>query len=151
MGTVTDELAAKVAAADLGVHAEPAPPIGASEGAAPAAPPAPDESQQWVEAALHFGAAARALVPERARPAWTDERLREFGAALARCAKHYGWTFGALLGHPLAGLAAAAFPLAWPIMEPYVLPALKGQGGPAPEAPPPQPSPPIQTVKPIGV
>jgi len=75
---------------------------------------------------MHYGQIVRELVPERARPHWTDERLQRVGEALAKCATHYGWKWAALLGHPLAQLIGAAVPLAWPIAEPYVVPYLKG-------------------------
>lgn len=92
--------------------------------AAQATAATPDEAQQWVEAVLQLGPMAR-TVPVPGFDQWTDERLRAFGEALARCAKHYGWTFGGMLSHPLIGLAVAAFPLAWPVAAPYIVPKLK--------------------------
>lgn len=44
---------------------------------------------------------------------WTKDRMDNIGAALARCDEHYGWGgAGKLIGHPLAGLAVASFPVA---------------------------------------
>jgi len=68
------------------------------------------------------------------RPHWTDERLRAVGVELANCANEYGWEFGAMLNHPLAKLAAASFPLAWPLIEPYAKPYLESLN-PKPKAP----------------
>jgi hypothetical protein len=134
---LAEALDEKVAAADSGDQA-PAPDQGRALGAQPIAPAAaPDESQLWVEAALHYGQIVRELVPERARSHWTDERLQRVGGALAKCATHYGWKWAALLGHPLAQLIGAAVPLAWPIAEPYVVPYLKGAmkgGSPEPSS-----------------
>ncbi|WP_186289121.1 hypothetical protein [Burkholderia gladioli] len=46
-------------------------------------------------------------------PVWTKPRCDGLAAALARCDEHYGWGgAGALLGHPLLGLAVASAPLA---------------------------------------
>lgn len=85
---------------------------------------------------MHYGDMVRAALPEHAAAHWTDERLRKLGEALARCAAHYGWKFGGALTHPLALLAAAAWPLAWPIAAPYVMPyvqkALERKGAAAP-------------------
>ncbi len=63
------------------------------------------------------------MLPDRIKAHWTDERLTELGAALARCAAHYHWDFNPL--HPLSQLGGAAFPLLWPIAQPYVEPYLK--------------------------
>lgn len=102
------------------------------------APPI-DEAAQWIEAAQQFGRTARELLPKAVREEWTEERLAEFGRALARCAVHYGWTVGGLVKHPLVGLAFAAFPLAWPIARPYVQPYIAQLAPAAPAASPPAP------------
>lgn len=119
-------------AADRGESAPPPP-----EGAAPAPGPSspPDESGQWIAAALQFGDVARQALPERVAAHWTDARLENLGKALARCAAHYGWKFGGIINHPVAGLAAAAFPLAWPALEPMVMRYVKRER-PAPSSPP---------------
>ena len=118
-----DPLAAKLAAADAGLtEAAPAAPEGAASTSAVAAL---DDREQWIGAALSFGALARAMLPEDVRPAWTEDRLRALGVELANCAKYYGWTFGALLNHPLVKLAVVAFPLAWPLLQPVVEPYAK--------------------------
>jgi hypothetical protein len=152
---LAEALDEKVAAADSGDQA-PAPDQGRALPAEPIAPAAaPDELQLWIEAALHYGQIVRELVPERARPHWTDERLQRVGGALAKCATHYGWKWAALLGHPLAQLVGAAMPLAWPIAEPYVVPYLKGMTKGEPEAPGAgedhtPAAPPSGRVKPVG-
>jgi hypothetical protein len=151
MGAVIEEgaeLEQLVAAADRG------------EALAPAAPDAPpsvqvaDPGAEWVAAALQFGAMARTLLPARIAASWTDEALGNFGRALARCAEHYGWQFGNVINHPVAGLIAAGFPLAWPALEPYVMPkpAAAANDRSAPDAPPPPRTdgPPVARVKPIG-
>ena len=126
MATEADPLAAAAAAADrgeLGPAADPAPaPAAADPGAAPAIV---DESAQWIEAAVQYGPMIRELVPDRAAPHWTPERMHRFGVELARCAKHYGWKFGSA-ANPIVGLVLAGLPLAWPIAEPYVRPYLRG-------------------------
>jgi hypothetical protein len=130
-----DALDAKLARADAGLG-DAAPVTGPGTVTAGASQvteltaPIVDESQLWIDAALHYGDVARQLVPDRAKPHWTDDRLRRVGAALARCAKFYNWKFGAMVNHPLAMLATAALPLAWPIVEPYALPYLKGGADP---------------------
>lgn len=132
-----DDLLALAQAADRGEAAPAAAP--AVEGAAPAAV---DDAAQWVEASRQFGSIARTALPAIYSQHWTDARLEALGVALARCAKHYGWKFGAFLNHPVAGLAVAAFPLAWPMLEPHVMPYLK-RAAPAAEAPAePEASPP---------
>lgn len=75
---------------------------------------------------------ARAIL-DTARQHWTDEKLQAFGHALARCAQKYGWTKAGMATHPLALLALATVPLAWPFIEPHVKALL-----PAPKAPQPQ-------------
>lgn len=50
--------------------------------------------------------------PEAA-PVWTDDRMENLAAALARCDAAYGWGgIGGLFRHPLIGLAIVSFPLA---------------------------------------
>lgn len=126
-------------AADRGEAPSPA----VEGGAGPSSPQAPpDESGRWVAAALQFGDVARQALPEHAAKHWTDARLQNVGKALARCAQHYGWKFGGLINHPLAGLAAACFPLAWPLAEPYVMRQVKREQPappPAAEAAPAEP------------
>lgn len=153
-----DALELRLAAADRGAT----PPPGEGAAAPGEAPAKADEASEWITAAVHFGRMARELMPDRVRPAWTDERLQKVGVELAACAKHYGWTFGGMLNHPLAKLAVAAFPLAWPLIEPMVLPYIKGMAGgavhqvpPAADTPPPPPPPPppaasFDQVAPIG-
>ncbi len=140
---ISDPLQARAAAADRPDLAPPAAAPGAAEPGA-AAGELVNEEELWVNAALRWGAILRAMVPERARPHWTEERLREVGKALAGAAKHYGWRPG-FIGHPLALLAGAVAPLVWPIAEPYVIAQLKRPAKPAdpgdakPEPPPPAP------------
>lgn len=131
-----DPLAARIAAADLG-EAPPAPAGTAAPGEPAGAPAVVDESQLWIEAAVHYGAMARAMLPAHVQPHWTEERLRAVGVELARCAAHFGWKWGGALNHPLAKLAVVAFPLAWPLAEPYVMPYLRGSMGGVPKAPEP--------------
>lgn len=124
-GAVDPGLAAAVAAADRGEAVAQVGPDGAVHvGIPPAQTPeqllASVEAAHWIGAAIQFGSIARTALPDRIATHWTDARLEDLGKALARCAQHYGWKFGAFLNHPLMGLGAAAFPLAWPILEPYV-------------------------------
>lgn len=140
------ELRARAQAADLGQQRAPAPGPGGADAPPASSPPAPDP---WIEAALRYGAVLRTMIPERARPHWTDDRLRELGLELANCARHYGWTIGGLVNHPLARLGVVAGALAWPIAEPWILEKLKqlqrGERSPAPpadDAPPAPSSPP---------
>ncbi|WP_322084088.1 hypothetical protein [Burkholderia sp. BCC1972] len=47
------------------------------------------------------------------KPVWTDERMDNIGAALARCDAKYGWGgAGKLLSSPLVALGIASFPVA---------------------------------------
>ncbi len=139
-------------AADRGEAPPPAPGPDAGAQGEPGAVPAAqvDESKQWIDAALYYGDAVRAMLPDNASKHWTDERLRKLGEALARCAVHYGWKFGAVT-HPLAQLAVAGAPLVWPIAAPYVMPKIaelmKGRApavnAPAATEPTPPPSSPM--------
>lgn len=123
MGTLDERLDA----ADKG---EPAPSSAPGLPAPdPAAVAAELERQKWIDAALRYGAIGRAMVPANVAPHWTDERLRAVGVELANCARHYGWTFTQAINHPLLALLAAAFPLAWPLIEPYAMPMIKELGG----------------------
>jgi hypothetical protein len=145
-----DPLQAAAKAADAGELAPapaPAPPGGADQAGAPAIA---DESEKWIGLSVRFGAGIRELVPDRARPHWTPERLQAFGVELASCAKHYGWKFGNA-GPPWLGLALAAAPLVWPIAEPYVTPYLKGQARAQPAAQQQLADPPPPAAPPIGV
>lgn len=121
MGPV-DALDGKLAAADLG---EPAP---AADPAAPGAPlPVSVEDadrEKWIGLATEFGPVLRAALPDHVQPHWTDERLRVVGEKLGNCARFYKWKFSDAMGHPVLGLLAACFPLAWPIVEPIAKPYL---------------------------
>jgi hypothetical protein len=122
------DLEEKIAAADAGAALDPEP-AGAPSG--DAALPAPgDDSLLWINAAVRYGAIARAMLPEHVRPHWTEERLHAVGVELAACARHYGWQWGGIVNHPLAKLAAVSFPLAWPLLEPYVMPYIKSLSEP---------------------
>ncbi|MCA8115682.1 hypothetical protein [Burkholderia cepacia] len=47
------------------------------------------------------------------KPVWTDDRMDNIGAALARCDAKYGWGgAGKLLSSPLVALGIASFPVA---------------------------------------
>lgn len=47
------------------------------------------------------------------KPVWTEERMDNIGAALARCDAKYGWGgAGQLLSSPLVALGIASFPVA---------------------------------------
>lgn len=122
------EVLQAASAADAGQPLTSAEASSAGPGAAGSGAPVLDSAQDpkfWVEAAVQYGRPVRELLPEAARAAWTDERLENFGHALARCSQHYGWTFGAALTHPLGLLAAASIPLVWPLLEPRIAPMLK--------------------------
>lgn len=84
----------------------------------PGQEPAPviDPAQEWRDLARFGADLVLSPVPELAAD-WTPERIDAFGNALARCAEHYGWTTGGILGHPLAGLAVASWPLAVPVIR----------------------------------
>jgi hypothetical protein len=132
-------LEAKLAAADAGVVVTGPHPgaAGASQGAVTAPGGAlVDESRQWIDAAMFYGDTVRTLLPDEAARHWTDDRLGKFGEALARCAQHYGWQWGGAAKHPLAMLAAAGFPLVWPVAAPYVMPYLTSKLRPAPASSP---------------
>ena len=116
MGEV-DELAAADAGLGPGETPPPPPPD-------PAAVAVADDRQKWVEAVLMYGSMARAMLPDNVAPHWTDERLHNVGQALADVARHYGWTFADAISHPLWKLAGTAFPLAWPLLEPFAKPML---------------------------
>ena len=118
-----DELAQKLELADKGVIVTPGaaaapPPVDAAELADQA------KAKLAIDFAMRWGRVGRAMVPERARAHWTDERLHEVGVELAACAKHYGWDLGGTWNHPLARLGVVTLPLAWPIAEPYARPYL---------------------------
>lgn len=68
-------------------------------------------AQGWTKAVKMAGGVVCAALPP-AGPVWTNERMENLGEALARCDEEYGWGgVGGALGHPLIGLAFAAFPL----------------------------------------
>lgn len=121
-----DPLQAAAAAADAGdlAAAAPAAAPGADPGAAAAAgleapkTIGPDATEEWIFLAIKAGTVAREALPEHIAEHWTDKRLERVGIELAEVAKRYRWTFDP--GHPLAGLAMACFPLAWPFLEPHV-------------------------------
>ncbi len=126
-----DELERRVAAADRGED----PPPAAAPGPGGAPLPAPiDEGKVWRDVVIEYGAAARKLLPAHAKPYWTDEALAQLGKKLAACAKHYHWTFADIINHPLFGLGAAAAPLIWPFVEPYLRPLLASSGAPPEKA-----------------
>jgi hypothetical protein len=103
-----DQIAAEAAALDLDTAAAMP---GAPEPEAPV-----DPAQEWRDAAQQGGSLILAVHPEL-KPDWTPDRLDALGNALAKCAEHYGWTLGALFGHPLVGLAFAAWPLGVPLVK----------------------------------
>lgn len=84
----------------------------------PGQEPAPviDPAQEWRDLARFGADLVLAPVPEL-RTEWSPERIDALGMALARCAEHYGWTTGGIIGHPLAGLAIATWPLAIPVVR----------------------------------
>lgn len=129
-------LLARATAAQAAVNPAPAADAPGAPGS-PAASPAVD-AQQWRDAAILYGRIAAESLPEKYRAHWTDARLGKVGDELANCARHYGWTFGDEFNHPLMRLAAAAFPLAWPFIEPHVMRRFKiapaGDGAAAPVA-----------------
>ncbi|KVL36387.1 hypothetical protein WS97_12105 [Burkholderia territorii] len=66
----------------------------------------------WRQAVVTAGDIITSMMPE-AKPVWTDERMTNLGAALARADEVYGWGgAGSLFSHPLVGVAVAGFPLA---------------------------------------
>lgn len=81
----------------------------------PAAPPV-DPAQEWRDAVVQASGLVLAVHPELSQD-WTPARLDALGNALAKCAEHYGWTLGALFGHPLVGLGFASWPLAVPLVK----------------------------------
>jgi hypothetical protein len=144
-----DQLASRIAAADRGEAAPPAP-----GGTEHAAPPPPDAGAPWREAVIYYGGIVRECLSARISQHWTNERLDRVGMALGRCAVHYRWDFADKLNHPLAGLLVSIMPLAWPIAEPYVMPHMKAltvkpsaNEPPPPAAPKPPPAmPPLADV-----
>jgi hypothetical protein len=67
----------------------------------------------WRQAVATAGDLITSVLPE-AKPVWTDERMDNLGAALARADEAYGWGgAGELFKNPTIGLAIAALPLAW--------------------------------------
>lgn len=75
-----------------------------------------DPAEEWKTATRMAAGMVLSLVPE-IKPDWTDEKLDAFGEALGRCAQHYGWSVGEVVGHPLLALAIAGFPLAVPVWK----------------------------------
>lgn len=75
-----------------------------------------DEAQEWRDAANMGCGLVIALRPEL-KAEWTPDKLDALGNALHKCAERYGWTVGGLFGHPLVGLAFAAWPLAVPMVR----------------------------------
>ncbi|MBN3734650.1 hypothetical protein [Burkholderia sp. Tr-20390] len=66
----------------------------------------------WRQAVVTAGDIITSLLPE-AKPVWTEDRMSNLGAALARADEVYGWGgAGSLFSHPLVGVAVAGFPLA---------------------------------------
>ncbi|KVD19185.1 hypothetical protein WI80_33360 [Burkholderia ubonensis] len=66
----------------------------------------------WKQAVVTAGDIVTSVWPG-AKPVWTDERMTNLGAALARADEVYGWGgAGSLFSHPLVGVAVAGFPLA---------------------------------------
>lgn len=67
----------------------------------------------WRQAVGTAGDLITSFLPE-AKPVWTDERMDNLAAALARADEAYGWGgAGELFKNPTVGLAIAGFPLAW--------------------------------------
>lgn len=141
-----DELAAKLAAADRG---EPPAPPGAPVGRAA---PAVDEYAVWGEAVREWLVTARPMLPENAQRAWTDPAIDNLGARVVALARKYQWKFGALFTDERALAAIAAFPLVWPLAEPYLRRLLAKPTPPAEKVIPPEgePTPPRpRTVAPV--
>lgn len=84
----------------------------------PVAQPGPvvDPAEEWRQAA-HMGCGLVIAMRPELSSKWTPEKLDNLGNALAQCAERYGWTVGALLGHPLVALAFAVFPLGASLVE----------------------------------
>jgi hypothetical protein len=84
---------------------------GADE-AAQAEERAEDAVEGWLQAVDVAGEIVAATWPS-ARPVWNTSAKSRLAEALARCDEAYGWGgVGAIMSHPLLGLALAAFPLA---------------------------------------
>lgn len=111
-----DQLAERVAAADRGER------VGPAHGEPAAVPAVADDFAPYRDAVIRYGASARQLLAPEVAKHWTDANIAALGDELAATAKHYDWKWGAVLTHPLARLGAAAWPLAMPIVWPYVEP-----------------------------
>jgi hypothetical protein len=78
-----------------------------------AASVAADLTHEW-RGALEMARELLVSVVPPLDPVWSPPRLDKLAAALARCDQEYGWGgTGAVLGHPLFGLAVAGAPLGW--------------------------------------
>jgi hypothetical protein len=72
---------------------------------------AEDATEGWLQAVDVAGEIIGATWPS-ARPVWNPPAKERLAAALARCDEAYGWGgVGAIMSHPLLGLAFAGFPL----------------------------------------
>lgn len=99
-------------AAPGGAAGSPPPAMGA--GGDPGAAPAFDaaaEAEGWAAVPRAFGQVLCMGLPELA-DAYSDEKCRAWGEAMAQLAKQYGWS-AAILG-PWLGLAFATVPMAIP-------------------------------------
>lgn len=122
-GQTLDE---QLRAADQGISsaAPIAAPAGADDPGALGVPAVVDVTQEWIDAVMLWGPVLRETVPADVQPHWTDERLYNVGVRLGAVGKHYKWTVGDAIGHPVPALIAACFPLLWPMVEPMVKPHL---------------------------
>jgi hypothetical protein len=72
---------------------------------------AADATEGWLQAVDVAGEIVSATW-QSARPVWNPAAKERLAEALARCDEAYGWGgVGAIMSHPLLGLALAAFPL----------------------------------------
>jgi len=72
---------------------------------------AQDATEGWLQAVDVAGEIIGATWPS-ARPVWNPAAKERLAEALARCDEAYGWGgVGAIMSHPLLGLAFAGFPL----------------------------------------
>jgi len=95
-----------------------------------------DTSGEWREA-VRMGCGMVLAVKPELQADWTPGKMDALGDALDRCAVRYGWTVGELLGHPLLGLAFAAWGLAAPLVRIERAKSKLAQAAPMPSEPVP--------------
>jgi hypothetical protein len=102
LSSIADEEAAELGQGQADQHAQER---------AQAEARAEDATEGWLQAVDVAGEIIGATWPT-ARPVWNPPAKERLAQALARCDEAYGWGgVGAIMSHPLLGLALAGFPL----------------------------------------